>query len=73
MWYCPCTASRPPGANHPSLPVYCLQVPQYILEDSWYRGAPCRVICTQPRRISAISVAERVAAERGEGVGENVG
>jgi len=25
------------------------------------------IICTQPRRISAIGVAERVAAERGEG------
>ena len=31
------------------------------------------IICTQPRRISAISVAERVAAERGERVGETVG
>ncbi|EFN52009.1 hypothetical protein CHLNCDRAFT_139551 [Chlorella variabilis] len=49
------------------------QVPQYILEDAWYRGKGCRVVCTQPRRISAVSVAERVAAERGEGVGDNVG
>lgn len=38
-----------------------------------YRGRGCRVVCTQPRRISAVSVAERVAAERGEGIGENVG
>lgn len=30
-------------------------------------------MCTQPRRISAITIAERVAAERGENIGENVG
>ena len=104
---------------------YRSQVPQFILEDAWYRGKGCRVICTQPRRISAVSgagsfhstahcppaspspppcqflahtasqptlsspccavptpaalrcccaaVAERVAAERGEAVGDNVG
>ncbi|KAL4422956.1 hypothetical protein ABPG75_009153 [Micractinium tetrahymenae] len=49
------------------------QVPQFILEDSWARGKGCRVICTQPRRISAVSVADRVAAERGEQTGDNVG
>ena len=42
------------------------QVPQYILEDMWEQRKGCRVICTQPRRISAVSVAERVAVERGE-------
>lgn len=31
------------------------------------------IICTQPRRISAISVAERVAKERAERVGLTVG
>ena len=31
------------------------------------------MVCTQPRRISAISVAERIAAERGEPVGAGVG
>ncbi|XP_053356021.1 ATP-dependent DNA/RNA helicase DHX36 [Clarias gariepinus] len=48
------------------------QVPQFILDDYIERGAGslCRVACTQPRRISAISVAERVAAERAESVGE---
>ena len=30
-------------------------------------------MCTQPRRISAITIAERVAAERGERIGDNVG
>ena len=49
------------------------QVPQYILEDTWAQGKGCRVVCTQPRRISAVSVADRVAAERGERVGANVG
>ena len=39
------------------------------------KGAPLngRVICTQPRRISATSVAERVAAEQNCAVGESVG
>jgi HrpA-like RNA helicase len=49
------------------------QVPQYLVEDAWHRGKGCRVVCTQPRRISAMSVAERVAAERGETIGDNVG
>lgn len=51
------------------------QVPQYILEDAIARGfgAACNIICTQPRRISAIGLASRVAAERGESVGESVG
>nr|XP_023677862.1 ATP-dependent RNA helicase DHX36 [Paramormyrops kingsleyae] len=47
------------------------QVTQFILDDSIERGmgSVCRVVCTQPRRISAISVAERVSAERAETVG----
>ena len=47
------------------------QLPQLIL-DEWIekgRGAHCNIICTQPRRIAAISVADRVAKERGETVG----
>ena len=36
-------------------------------------GATCNVVVTQPRRISAISVAERVASERGERLGKTVG
>ncbi len=31
------------------------------------------IVCTQPRRVAAISVAERVAAERGETIGDTVG
>jgi len=36
-------------------------------------GSVTRIICTQPRRISAISVAERVAMERVERLGKSVG
>ncbi|XP_043926451.1 ATP-dependent DNA/RNA helicase DHX36 [Protopterus annectens] len=48
------------------------QVTQFILDDYIERGvgSNCRIVCTQPRRISAISVAERVAAERAESCGD---
>ena len=36
-------------------------------------GAAANVIVTQPRRISAVGVAERIAAEKVEGIGETVG
>ncbi|KAM0858511.1 hypothetical protein ACQ4PT_047782 [Festuca glaucescens] len=49
------------------------QVPQYILDYVWGKGESCKIICTQPRRISATSVAERISAERGEAVGNTVG
>ncbi|XVE53139.1 hypothetical protein DITRI_Ditri02bG0180200 [Diplodiscus trichospermus] len=51
------------------------QIPQFILESEidFGRGAACSIICTQPRRISAMSVSERVASERGEKLGESVG
>lgn len=49
------------------------QVPQYLLDASWEQGKACRVLCTQPRRISAVSVADRVATERGESIGDSVG
>lgn len=49
------------------------QIPQYILDLFASNKEPARVICTQPRRIAAISVAERVATERGESVGSTVG
>lgn len=51
------------------------QVSQYILDsyiDSGY-GSQCNIIVTQPRRISAISVSERVANERGEDLGNSCG
>ncbi|XP_065865720.1 DExH-box ATP-dependent RNA helicase DExH3-like isoform X2 [Euphorbia lathyris] len=51
------------------------QIPQYILESEIEAacGAACSIICTQPRRISAMAVSERVATERGENLGESVG
>lgn len=51
------------------------QVPQLILDDLIWkgRGAEVNMIVTQPRRISAIGVAERVSAERCEKVGETTG
>jgi ATP-dependent RNA helicase DHX29 len=30
------------------------------------RGTDCRIVCTEPRRISAISVAQRVSQEMGD-------
>ncbi|XP_028917678.1 putative ATP-dependent RNA helicase DHX57 isoform X2 [Ornithorhynchus anatinus] len=51
------------------------QIPQFILDET-LKGPPekvANIICTQPRRISAISVAERVAKERAERVGLTVG
>ncbi|XP_049290301.1 dosage compensation regulator isoform X1 [Anopheles funestus] len=51
------------------------QIAQYILEDyiNSGQGAYCNVCVTQPRRISAISVSERVANERCENLGSAVG
>lgn len=49
------------------------QIPQLILDSFIERneGAKCNIVCTQPRRLAAISVAQRVARERGETVGKN--
>ncbi|EFA08093.1 Dosage compensation regulator-like Protein [Tribolium castaneum] len=51
------------------------QVAQFILDDflQKQKGSVCKVLCTQPRRISAIAVAQRVAEERGEELGHSVG
>lgn len=51
------------------------QVPQFILDDALEagNGSITRIVCTQPRRISAISIAERVAVERAESLGKSVG
>ena len=51
------------------------QVPQMILDHAIHngRGGECNVVCTQPRRISATSIARRVAYERCEPVGDSVG
>lgn len=51
------------------------QIAQYILEDhiASNQGAYCNICVTQPRRISATSVSERIAFERGEEIGKSVG
>jgi len=42
------------------------QLPQFVLESEFEagRGSLVNIICTQPRRVSAIGVATRVASER---------
>jgi ATP-dependent RNA helicase DHX36 len=47
------------------------QVPQYVLDDAWARGQGAAIVCTQPRRISAMTVSERIANERGESIGQS--
>ena len=42
------------------------QVPSYVLEHTLCNGKPCKIYCTEPRRISAISLARRVSEELGE-------
>ncbi|EEB06892.1 ATP-dependent RNA helicase A-like protein [Schizosaccharomyces japonicus yFS275] len=51
------------------------QLPQMILDDYIRRGeaTKCNIMCTQPRRLSAVSVAERVANERNESLRKSVG
>lgn len=45
------------------------QIPQIIFEND----PAISIICTQPRRVAAISVANRVASERGTVVGDEIG
>ncbi|KAJ5090452.1 hypothetical protein N7532_009136 [Penicillium argentinense] len=51
------------------------QVPQIILDDAIDQGdgGRCNIICTQPRRIAAQRLADRVSQERDETVGQTVG
>ncbi|KAJ0230178.1 DExH-box ATP-dependent RNA helicase DExH6 [Hirschfeldia incana] len=50
------------------------QVPQYLLDHMWStKRESCKIVCTQPRRISAMSVSERISCERGESIGDNIG
>ncbi|CAB1116380.1 unnamed protein product [Ectocarpus sp. CCAP 1310/34] len=51
------------------------QVPQLVLDTMIMEkeGASANIIVTQPRRISAVGVAERIAAERAERIGETAG
>lgn len=51
------------------------QVPQILLEQAIdnNQAAACNIICTQPRRIAATSVARRVADERAERLQDTIG
>ena len=51
------------------------QIPQFLLDDLNSRGLSHAVdiICTQPRRISALGLADRVSEERYEKVGTTIG
>lgn len=42
------------------------QLPAYVLERQLSQGRPCKIYCTEPRRISAITLAQRVSEELGE-------
>lgn len=41
-------------------------MPAFILEDQLSKGKHCKIYCTEPRRISAISLAQRVSRELGD-------
>lgn len=51
------------------------QTPQFVLDSCIESGigSSCSILCTQPRRLAAIAVAERVAEERTERIGDTVG
>ncbi|KAG5986184.1 hypothetical protein E4U43_005622 [Claviceps pusilla] len=46
------------------------QVPAFLLEHELLQGKHCKIYCTEPRRISAISLAKRVSEELGENKGD---
>ena len=48
------------------------QLTQYLYEAG-YANDDCRIGCTQPRRVAAMSVANRVAKEVGSALGDKVG
>lgn len=49
------------------------QVPQYIFDDCTVRNEHCNIIVTQPRRIAAMTIAQRVSNERNLRLGQLVG
>ncbi|OZJ04713.1 hypothetical protein BZG36_01812 [Bifiguratus adelaidae] len=48
------------------------QLPQYLEEAGWAAGGRM-IACTQPRRVAATTVAQRVAEEKGTQLGREVG
>ncbi|KAJ2077672.1 helicase [Coemansia sp. RSA 988] len=49
------------------------QVPQFLLDQALQTGEYINIVCTQPRRLSAIGVATRVASERSEDISSTNG
>lgn len=49
------------------------QVPQFLMEEATSQGTPCKIICTQPRRLATTSIAKRIAQERCENLPGAVG
>lgn len=51
------------------------KVPQFILDEALSHAPPtnCHILVTQPRRVAAVKLAERVSYERGERLGGTVG
>jgi pre-mRNA-splicing factor ATP-dependent RNA helicase DHX15/PRP43 len=50
------------------------QIPQWVAEEAGPKGRNGRLVgCTQPRRVAAMSVAQRVADEMDVKLGEQVG
>ena len=47
------------------------EIPQYLYEVGWAAGGNV-IACTQPRRVAATSVAQRVAPEVGTVLGDEV-
>lgn len=52
------------------LPQHCGHITKGLAAG---RGEACRIVVAQPRRISAVSLATRVAAERSAPLGDDVG
>ena len=55
-----------------SQPCYFSQIPQWLVETS-QQNQKRRVACTQPRRVAAMSVAQRVADEMDVTLGQEIG
>ena len=49
------------------------QIPQYLVESGGWAASNFQVVVTQPRRIAAVSLAQRVAQEAGTQLGNRVG
>jgi pre-mRNA-splicing factor ATP-dependent RNA helicase DHX15/PRP43 len=49
------------------------QIPQFVLYDDLPQQSGKLVACTQPRRVAAMSVAQRVAQEMDVKLGDEVG